>query len=221
MFGKLFGKKKSESESGNDVKKPRILGLEVGTSFSIDTLGIKLHIDKLVIEDIGKDHIIHSAGEVNLDGTRILRFYTDDEAWLQVVCQGELKEENIQDVKLFHYYDTFSVDSQKAWDELLDSGVAKPSYDLEGHTFMPVWASVDEDGGKPVHMREICYDESDDPSETDQFAMLFEREVDAGEELYEFLYVSAEEVETEHNTLDRCLVLSTGINLSPAQINIG
>ena len=33
--------------------------------------------------------------------------------------------------------------------------------------------------------------------------------------------VSAEEVETEHNTLDRCLVLSTGINLSPAQINIG
>lgn len=211
MFN-IFKKKESEKK----LIKPEVMGLCVGSSFDVDMLSFQLILDQLIIGDVACTQLIQAAGKVDLDGTSLLRFYTDDEAWLQVVCEGGEDEEHIVDVTLFHYFDTLHV-SKHEWDELLKTKIGQPVYEFQGHRYQRVWTSA-SDYHPPVAMQERTYDDSNDVSETDQFVMLFERELSDGS--FEQLYLSAEESLTNQNQLDRCLVISTGVKLTPSQIRI-
>lgn len=211
MFN-LFKKTKPVSS----IQKPEVMGLCVGSSFDLDMLSFQLILDQLVISETADTQLIQAAGKVDLDSTVLLRFYTDDEAWLQVVCEGGEQEENIVDVTLFHYYDTLHV-NEAQWHELLNTRIGTPQYELEGHVYDRVWTSTSE-YHPPVAMQERTYDKSDEVSETDQFVMLFERELSDGS--FEQLYLSAEETLNDHNQLERCLVISTGIKLNPSQIRV-
>ena len=99
----------------------------------------------------------------------------------------------------------------------MNEKIGQPSYELEGHDFQRVWTSV-TDYHNPVYMNEKTYDEPNSCSQTDQFTMLFEREI-AGDNT-ESLFLSAEEKLEESGNLGRCLVISTGITITPAQITI-
>ncbi len=211
MFG-LF-KKKTTTPT---IDKPNIMGLCVGSSFDIDMLSFQLILSELTISSVADTQLIQAAGEVDLGSTTLFRFYTDDEAWLQVVCEGGAGEENIVDVTLFHYYDTLHVDQHK-WRRILDTEIGTPTYTLEGNTYQRVWTST-SDYHAPVAMQEKTYDESNDVSETDQFVMLFERELTDGS--FEQLYLSAEETVNDNEQLEQCLVISTGVKISPTQIRV-
>ncbi|MEM0909823.1 MAG: YjfK family protein [Pseudomonadota bacterium] len=211
MFG-LFKKK----TSAPIVNKPSIMGLCVGSSFDLDMLSFHLILSELTIGDVADTQLIQAAGKVELGGTTLLRFYTDDEAWLQVVCEGGVEQEHIVDVTLFHYYDTLHVDQTK-WRRILDSEIGTPTYTLEGNEYLRVWTSVGE-YHPPVAMQEKTYDDSNDISETDQFVMLFERELTDGS--FEQLYLSAEETVNDNEQLEQCLVISTGVKISPTQIRV-
>ena len=214
MFSKLFGnKQKSDPRSG----APSIIGLRLGGSFEIDPLLLRLTVDELVVEACAPTQIIKSAGVVDLDGTWVFRFYTDDDAFLQVVAEGGKSDEHVVDVKLFHFYDTQDISSKTIWDQLLDEIIGAPTYSLEGYSYSRVWTSV-SDYHNPVHMAEKTYDDEGDFSTTDQFAMLFERPISGGQT--ESLFLAAEEKEEESGNLSRCFVISTGITLTPAQLTI-
>lgn len=214
MFSKLFGSKQKNNPRS---EAPTIMGLRLGGSFEIDPLLLKLTEDQLVINGGASTHIIKSAGIVDLDGTWVFRFYTDDDAFLQVVAEGGKSEEHIVDVKLFHFYDTRDISSQPIWDRLLNAEIGAATYELEGHSYSRVWTSV-SDYHNPVHMAEKTYDETGEFSVTDQFTMLFERPISDGQT--ESLLLAAEEKEEESGNLSRCFVLSTGITLTPAQLTI-
>lgn len=214
MFDKLF--KRNKPEADKYAGTPSIMGLRLTGSFEVDTLWLKMVKSELVAGEMAPTHIIQAVGTVDWDDTQIYRFYTDDEAWLQVVATGE-SESDVVDVTLFHYYDTLNIGSKAAWNELLEKKIGQATYELEGHVYHRVWTS-EGDYHNPVHMREFTCEDNTSKTETDQFTMLFERAIgDQGE--MEMLFVSAEE--SEHNgALERCLVLSTGIKLSPTQITI-
>jgi len=215
LYKKFFAS--NEEEEVEEVIGPEIMGLRIGSSFDIDPLRIKLSAADVVAKDANPTHIIEASGIVDLSGTNVFRFYTDDDAWLQVMADGE-SEESVSDVKLMHYYDTQDIPSQEEWDVLLNEKIGAQTWELEGHTYNRVWTSS-SDYHAPVHMAEDTYKaESEGYSVTDQFVMMFEREI-SGEE-YETLFVSAEEIRTSTGQLERCLVLSTGISLSPEQITI-
>ena len=67
-------------------------------------------------------------------------------------------------------------------------------------------------------MSETTYDDQGMTSVTDQFTMLFERPI--ADDRTESLFLSAEEKEEPVGSLNRCLVISTGITLTPTQITI-
>lgn len=198
-------------------KPPEVMGLRLGCSFELDPLHLKLLSPMLVTEGINPSQVIEAVGQVDLEDTTILRFYTDDEAFLQVVVQGPLEEDNVIDVKLFHFFDTFDISSSAAWEDLLKNKIGQPQYTVAEHTYERVWQSATAYHA-PVAMTEKTFAENGTVSETDQFVMLFERHVDSDNT--ESLLVSAEEVLDSHNNLSRCLVLSTGIMVSPSQITI-
>lgn len=214
MFSKLFGRKESKNKL---EQAPSILGLRIGGSFEIDSLLLRLAESELVTEGCAPTQIIQAAGIVDLDGTWVYRFYTDDDAFLQVIAEGGQQDENVVDVKLFHFYDTQDVPSQGLWDEILNQRIGTAEYQLEDHNYQRVWTSA-SDYHNPVHMVERTYDESGEFSETDQFTMLFERPISGNNT--ESLFLSAEEKLESAGYLSRCLVLSTGITLSSAQITI-
>ena len=212
MFKKLF--KRDDKSPKNDA--PSILGLRLGCSFEVDSLMLRLLDDQLVTHKISPTQLIQAVGLVDLDGTWIYRFYTDDEAFLQVVSNSK-NDEDVVDVKLFHFYDTLNINSNDEWSALLDKKMGRPSYELEGHVYERVWTSMEE-YHPPVAMQERTYSEdSVGVDQTDQFTMLFERPISDG--YTESLFLSAEET-LDNGDLTRCLVISTGITLSPAQLTI-
>lgn len=213
MFSKLFGKKDSPAAA----KAPEIMGLYLGGSFQIDPLKLKLVEPSLIIDSAASSHIIQAVGEVDLDtGGKILRFYTDDDAFLQVVLDGGMTENHITDVKLWYFYETKTVGSDAQWQELIKNQISQAQYSLEGHTYQRVWDAVGE-LSPAVAMTETTYEEDGDTSETDQFVMLYEREID--ENNVETLLVSGEEKLVGQN-LDRCFVISSGFNIEQADISI-
>ena len=213
MFSKLFGKK----DTPTTPKAPEIMGLYLGGSFQIDPLRLKLIEPSLIIDLAASSHIIQGVGEVDLDtGGKILRFYTDDDAFLQVVLDGGVTENHITDVKLWYFYETKTVGSDAQWQQLLKNEISQPQYSLEGHTYQRVWDAVG-DISPAVAMTEKTYEEDGDTSETDQFVMLYERELEGNN--VETLLVSGEEKLVGQN-LDRCLVISSGFNIEQADITI-
>lgn len=214
MFKKLFGKKPQHDPRAD---APSIMGLRLGCSFEIDSLHLRLIVDDLMIDECSPTQIIKAAGVVDLDGTWVFRFYTDDDAFLQVVAEGGKSDEHVVDVKLFHFYDTRDISSQTIWDQLLKTEIGAPTYELDGYTYSRVWTSA-SDYHNPVHMAEKTYDDDGDFSVTDQFTMLFERPI--SNDQTESLLLSAEEKVEESGNLSRCFVLSTGISLTPAQLTI-
>ena len=213
MFSKLFGRK-------DEVKKPsapEIMGLHLGGSFEIDPLKLRLIEPNLLIEGAATTHLIQAVGEAHLDsGGKILRFYTDDDAFLQVVLDGGDTENHITDVKLWYFYETQTIGNDSQWQQVLKHQVSKPQYQLADAQFERVWNAVGDES-PPVAMTEKTIEEDNDISETDQFVMLYERAI--GDDDYESLMISAEEKLVGHN-FDRCLVISTGFNLLPADIRI-
>ena len=214
MFSKLFSKKPPDDPLADT---PTIMGLRLRGSFEIDPLLIKLTASELVASGCAPTQLIQAAGIVDLDGTWVYRFYTDDDAFLQVVAEGGKSEEHVVDVKLFHFLDTRDIGSNAVWERLLAEEIGTSTYQLEGHTYDRVWTAVGA-YHNPVHMTEHTYDDDGDFSVTDQFTMLFERPIADGRT--ESLFLSAEEKEEDSGNLGRCLVLSTGITLSPAQLTI-
>lgn len=205
-----------QEEEQPEIIGPEIMGLRIGSSFDIDPLMLKMENDNLVTSDISPSQIIQGAGVVDLgDGTKAYRFYTDDDAWLQVIAEGGTTEDHVVDVKLFHYFDTTDYSSQENWDDLLFRKIGAKTWELEENTYERVWKS-DTDYHQPVHMREYTTIDTGDITETDQFVMLFERDA---ESTVESLFVSGEE-KVVSGQVERCLVISTGITLSPAEITI-
>lgn len=213
MFG-LFSKSRSRPK----ITGPSILGLRIGCSFELDPLMLRLTEKDYRVEGVAATQIICAAGEVILDDCHILRFYTDDDAFIQVVAQGGVDDHRVIDVKLFHYYRTQDVSRDTDWNHLLSQEIGCPTYVLDGYTYQRVWEAVG-DYHPPVHMAERTTDEAGQVSLTDQFTMLFERPIGNDGET-ESLFVSAEESLGDDGQLNRCLVLSTGMTLTPAQLTI-
>jgi hypothetical protein len=212
MFKKWFKK-----EQPAKPQAPEIMGLYLGGSFEVDALKLKLLLPQLMIEQAASQHLIQAVGEVHLDtGGKILRFYTDDDAFLQVILDGGDTENHITDVKLWYFYDTQTIGNEAQWQQTLNNSISQPSYTLDGTPFDRVWNAVGEHS-PPVAMTEKTWEEDGDTSETDQFVMLYERAIDENDT--ESLLVVGEEKIINQNH-DRCLVVSTGFNIQPADITI-
>ena len=196
---------------------PEILGFRLGGSFELNDLKLRMLEPYTTFKNVHKLQIIQAVGTVELDETTIVRYYTDDDGFIQVLAQGLLNDENVMDLKLFCFHDTVGVSNEADWNKLLDKELRKPSALVDNKRFERVWGDVGGDS-PPVAMTETTVIEDGTESQTDQFVMLYERQM-TDQEL-EYLLLSAEEKLTRQNTFDRCCVTSIGIDLSTVDLQI-
>lgn len=197
--------------------RPEIMGLRLGGAFELDPLRLRLLEPKLIVEGVAPTQLIQAVGEVKLDESNwLLRFYTDDDGFLQVLMSGGRTENHIADVKLWHFYDTQPVSSDADWQSLLKDTISQPAIEFEGHTYQRVWDNAGT-ASPPVAMTETTFTESAAEERTDQFTMLYQREIEPG--LFEYVLYAGEE-KIFDDRADRCFVISTGIDLSASDLNI-
>jgi hypothetical protein len=213
VFKRWFEKKQKPAA----VKTPEIIGLRLGGAFELDELKLRLIEPSLVVEGVAKTQLIQAVGIVALDeSSTVLRYYTDDDGFLQVLLTGGMTENHIDDVKLWYFYDTKAIADDSQWEYLLKEVISQPSVTLEEYHYQRVWEGANSQS-PPVAMTEKTHVENGSISETDQFAMLYEREFEGGQ--FEYLMKVGEERVID-NRLDRCIVTSTGFDLRPADIEI-
>lgn len=222
MFGKFKKEKKTQAQLDKERLEawsktvPSILGLRVNGAIELDTVKLRTYAEELGWESVASTQMIEAVGVVPMGDTTVLRYYTNEEGFIQVVVNGtQFKDELVSDVKLFFYHDTIGIASDADWDQVLEpnteSGISQSTYELDGQSFTPVWVDAGS-SNPPVAMTEKTHSDGE-VSETDQFAMLYER--DMGGEEYQFLLVAGEETIIE-DRVDRCKVVSKGVNLSPS-----
>lgn len=209
---KWFNKKPTEAPQ---PQAPKILGLGLGGAFELDALRLRMVEPAVIFENASSTQFIQAVGQVQLDAdTTLLRYYTDDDAFIQVLLQGGLSEQHIVEVKLWYFYSTQGIAHKTDWEHTLRNAISLPEYSLEGHTFTRVWNDVGQHS-PPVAMTEETVSGSGERSETDQFAMLYERE--AAPRVMEYLLVAGEE-KIINDRPERALVISTGIDLDLADL---
>jgi hypothetical protein len=213
MFSKLkamFSDSQPE-EKGPDV--PEVLGLKLGGSFTIDPMLLKTMEDELTIEGASSTQIIQSVGVVQIDDqNRLIRYYTDDEGFLQILQYGT-DDSGISEIGLWYFFDAKPI-SEASWESVLKKEIVAESgqYTLDGQQFDKFW----EDDA-PVPMVEKTYHKAGKISETTQFGMSYTRPLSNNE--VEMLLVTAEErVNKVHNTLERERVRSTGFSVGSIDI---
>jgi hypothetical protein len=213
VFDRWFGKKDNPVE----IKAPEIMGLRLGGAFELDELKLRLIEPELVVEGVAKTQLIQAVGIVKLDeSSTVLRYYTDDDGYLQLLLTGGMTENHIDDVKLWYFYDTKAIANDHQWERLLKEEISQPSVTLEGNSYQRVWEGA-KSQSPPVAMTETTTAENGSITDTDQFAMLYEREIEGGQ--FEYLMKAGEERIIE-NRLDRCIVTSTAFDIRPADIEI-
>ncbi|WP_027250810.1 YjfK family protein [Photobacterium halotolerans] len=204
-------KKRRQAET-TEPAAPEIIGLRLGGAFELDDLKLRLTEPSLMIEGAARTQLIQAVGEVWLDEqTRLVRYYTDDEGFVQVLAHGA-GDADVSEVKLFYFFDSKPVDTDSEWQHLLDKGIVKGQWQLEDFTYQQVW-----ENSRPVAMTEKTWLQNGTTSSTDQFVMVYERDAEAA--VKEVLLVSAEE-KIFNNRAERSLVLSTGFDLSPTDFKL-
>lgn len=204
--------KKKQAPEVQPDPSPEIMGFRLGGAFELDDLKLKLIEPQLIIEGASRTQLIKAVGEVRLDAqTRLLRYYTDDDGFIQVLTHGD-SEADISEVKLYYFYESRPIDSPSQWQSMLDNQIVQSHWELEGHRFDKVWENT-----RPVAMTEKTWLENGTVSETDQFVMVYER--DTGDGQFESLMVAGEE-KIYRNQAERCLALSTGFDLSPTDFRL-
>lgn len=92
FFQRLFAKKSTPTP----VRGP--LGLHLKAGFTLDTLAFRLLEDNLLIELPGEAYTIAATGQIDLGGgSRIYRYYTSGDEFLQINTTGGADVDDIDD----------------------------------------------------------------------------------------------------------------------------
>ncbi|HAK9484269.1 DUF2491 family protein [Escherichia coli] len=118
FFQRLFGKD----------NKPAIargpLGLHLNSGFTLDTLAFRLLEDALLIALPGEEYTVAAVSCIDLGGgSQIFRYYTSGDEFLQINTTGGEDIDDIDDIKLFVYEESYGISKESHWREAINAKV--------------------------------------------------------------------------------------------------
>ncbi len=116
FFQRLFGKD----------NKPAIargpLGLHLNSGFTLDTLAFRLLEDELLIALPGEEFTVAAVSRIDLGGgSQIFRYYTSGDEFLQINTTGGENIDDIDDIKLFVYEESYGISKESHWREAINA----------------------------------------------------------------------------------------------------
>ncbi len=211
MLGRWFNRKKTEAK---EPPLPSPFNLRLKAGVDIDPIPFAMIRDKLHFTLPAETQIVEAQGKVDLGGGAYLsRYYTCDDAFIQVNTTGGFDEQHVDDIKLFVFEETITPATQAEWEAWTgkESKIGDETFTFNGVEYGRVWMAQSEGSIVPVEFEEEVTNliENESPYTVVHLAMLYERLIPEIER-YEYLLVSA-----EHTHSDANIVLSLGVDLDP------
>jgi len=216
--GRDLKKKISRGDEGDDFATP--FGLRIGAAVDIDTLPLRMHAEDLHVELPEETMIIVAQGYIDLgDSTYSHRYYTKDNAMIQVLTVSGMEEEHVEELTLFVPYRSYYPDSDGAWAQWTAEGgkLGARIFRLDdGTEYSRIWFDTSEGYAEPVQFTESVYEDpdSDECSNVFHQVMLYGRNLDKGKK-NEYLLVSVEAYEGE-----RAVELMVGVDLEFSNLRV-
>ncbi len=213
FFKNLFGKK-SEPEAPSPKKG--IYGLHLGCAVELSSLDFRVLADQLNLSFPGETQLIEAVSRTALGaGSYMLRFYSSDDAFLQINYSGAENEHNVEDVMLFVYDKSDGISSDAAWERAISPAeLGRPRIEYRGQTYQRVFFADEAGDTAPVAMTEEVDNSAHEHYRVDNFCMLYERAI--GDEMVELLLINAEESADN----ERLVSYALGVHLSPSQFKV-
>jgi len=210
MFSKWFKKE----EAAPKPVLPSPYNLRLKAAVDIDPIPFSMIKDKIHFALPAVTQIVEAQGKVELGGGAYLsRYYTSDDAFIQISTTGGFEEQHVDDIKLFVFEDTITPATQAEWEVWTgkDSKIGDSTYLFHDTEYTRVWMAQSEGSIVPVEFEEEVANliENESPYTVVHLAMLYERLIPEIER-YEYLLISA-----EHTLDDANIVFSLGVDLDP------
>jgi hypothetical protein len=219
MFG-LFGKKKTEVKEVKS-KFPELAGFRLGGTFRLDDLTLKILENNGLLDGARREQMIVSVGVIKFDdGVKMVRYYTNDDGYIQVEVHGDFEDINITDVTLWYFSDSEGIGTKAAWEDEL-SDVSKPvyEYEVEDDEFIEYTRAINDiDDTVNIAATEVGETTTGEKFAVDHFYMIYERKI-SDPEVFELLMVSCEE-RVIRNGLDHKLAYLIGYQISSNDFSI-
>ena len=187
FFQRLFGKD----------NKPAIargpLGLHLNSGFTLDTLAFRLLEDALLIALPGEEYTVAAVSCIDLGGgSQIFRYYTSGDEFLQINTTGGEDIDDIDDIKLFVYEESYGISKESHWREAINAKVmGAMTLNWQGKTLAAIFNSEEPGNIEPVYMLEKVENQNHAKWEVHNFSMGYQRQVTG--DTYEYLLLNGEE----------------------------
>ncbi|WP_386080333.1 DUF2491 family protein [Vreelandella sp. F11] len=183
------------------ISQEDLEGLRLDGRVNIKLIGLRAHSDALFRWDDDAYHHIAAVGHVDLgQGAQLVRFYLDNDTWLQ----ANIEHGQVLEYKLFDFYRVAHL-SDAEFDKLINGDAKLPdsigaqtvtltstSDEARSCTYQRVWGNGDSLWSPPVVFEEqVMTTESVATRQVTHHAMLYERTIEGAERM-EYLLLSAE-----------------------------
>jgi hypothetical protein len=213
FFKNLFSKSQEESP---ELPEKGLFGLHLGCAVELSSLDFRLLGSKLQMNFPGDTQLIEAVSRTSLGaGSYMLRYYTSDDAFLQINYSGDESEHNVEDVLLFSYMKSQGIASQAEWEKVISADfIGQQQTKFGEQSYQRVFFAESNAPAPAVAMSENVENKAGEHYSVDNFCMLYERTIN--DDVSELLLINAE----ESGENERLLSYALGVSLSPSQFRV-
>ncbi len=208
-------------KSSSEDKLPEMLGITIGRAVTVDSISVKLLPKDSLIEVPQLTFSIVAQGHSDLgEQSHLHRFYPDDDSVLLQIQGGDgIKDERVDEIMLWSYYDVKYPSTDQQWHDIRRS-ICQTTFSLPGPegnvVFERAWFDSSDQPEEPMQYWETISEDESGKSKRKIFqtAMLFARELSDGKD--EMLLINMEEAE---GSGERSVAYMLGRSLSQHELN--
>lgn len=195
------------------------LGLHQRAAFTLDTLTFRLSA-RFLTQIPEEEYTIAASSVIEVGaGCRIYRYYTSGDEFLQINTTGGMERENIDDIKLFIYQDSFGITSEKQWQKEIGAAlIGRPSLQWNERDWKRIFNENEVGNVEPVFLLEHVENNQNEKWDVHNFMMAYQREATA--DLYEYLLLTGEETFCDNSEPEWIFSYAVGVDTPLTSLNI-
>lgn len=214
FFQRLFGK----ADSALPARGP--LGLHLHAGFTLNTLAFRLLEEALLIELPGEEYTIAAVSHIDLGGgSQIFRYYTSGEEFLQINTTGGSDTDDIDDIKLFVYEDSYGITQKKHWQSAIGpAAIGAPTLCWQEQHWQRFFNDEEPGNIEPIYMLEKVENQQHAKWDVHNFTMGYQRQV--ASDTWEYLLLNGEESFNEQGEPEWVFSRALGVDIPLTSLTI-
>lgn len=196
------------------------LGLHLQAGFTLDTLAFRLLEEELMIELPSADFTVAAISHIDLGGgSKIFRYYTSGDEFLQISTTGDANVSDIEDIKLFVYEESYSINQESHWRSAISpKAIGTPTLLWQKQRWERLFNREEPGNIEPIFMLEKIENKKHLKWDIHNFTMGYQRRIN--EETWEYLLLNGEETFNEQGEPEWLFSRALGVDIPLTSLNI-